>query len=186
MASGRPSGRGRGPASSRRLARRRAGPSDQRLDVDRPLPVPQLADVEVVRLRRRGPRCAASRGRCRCPPASGAGRATTRSPWFSNSLVPGEALEDRGLRPPWPAGTSGSLSVAADAAGRPRRACRRCPRRRPCGPCRRTGTCSSRWRRSVVEASRGSGQERRASPRYVARVRCGEQLVAAARAAADR
>ena len=72
-----------------------------RVDVGRALRVPELADVEVAPLAVDVPRRrAASRGRCRSPPASAAGPRRRAGRGCVARLRAGERLEHRRLPPP--------------------------------------------------------------------------------------
>ncbi len=154
--SGRRCARARGRASSRRAGRTRAMPSgDHVLDL-RPSPSSRAAGARSSRAAapsRPGSSVQPAEEDVAASPASGAGPATTRSPWLANSLRPEEALEHRGLRL-LDLQEQRVAAVDARASGRSRPACRRCRHRRPCARSRRRGTARA-GRGGRPRASRG-------------------------------
>ncbi len=148
-----------------------------RRQVHRRLPVPQLADVEVVLL--------AVEALAPLPAEEHVGHRLIHPLPADDALaVVARTRSRRGTaRAPTPAppSSAGPARPARRArrTGAPRRASRRCRRRRPCGPCRRTRRCRTgsagprRGSRGTGRAGRGRSRTRRADRRGRADPRTG-------------
>ena len=125
-------GVGPGQRVAAQSARRRPSSGASMVSTSRgALPVPELADVEVA-LDAVEPWTWSQPRKMSLPPASGAGRATTRWPWLAYSLAPDELLEHRASAS-LACRNSGSCRRGR-ASARSRPGCRHCRHRPPCGP----------------------------------------------------